>query len=306
MDGLINIAFLVGLASAGGFMLVQARMRSARDVVFDLEDLSQEDGPGIYEKGQMRGKQGSRSKFVLKDELSSIGLYKPEERIKFRLRQKLTPIITASLFLIYNLLFTSSGLTGAVICTGIGLSVGFLYERMRFSGLQEQHKRNLEFFLPIVMERIVMAVQAGFDIIAAVRAVLDTEHQDEEQAELVKKTEVDPVSQLLEIAYQLTESGLTFERSLNDVAALVDSSPLRHAFIHLAMAHKEGGELVMPLRELSDSTQLYFQESVEEEIAKMPVKATLPLLFTFVGLIMCFLTSPIIQVMELTASAMLP
>jgi len=305
MGTLANIIFLLGLASAGGFMLVQSRIRTSKDVVYDLEDFSDEDGAAVYETSK-RGKQGKRTRFALKDELSSIGLYKPEERIKFRLRQKLTPVITASLFLLYNLMFTSSGAMGAIVSTGLGLSIGYLYERYRFNGLKEQHKRNLEFFLPIVMERIVMAVQAGFDIIAAVRAVLDTEEMDSDSAKLMKKHKKDPVSELMEIAYQLTESGLTFERSLNDVAALVDSSPLRHAFIHLAMAHKEGGELVMPLRELSDSTQLYFQESVEEEIAKMPVKATLPLLFTFVGLILCFLTSPIIQVMELTASAMLP
>jgi len=305
MGNLANIIFLLGLASAGGFMLVQSRIRTSKDVIYDLEDFNDEDGAAVYETSK-RGKQGKRTRFALKDELSSIGLYKPEERIKFRLRQKLTPVITASLFLLYNLMFTSSGAVGAVVSTGLGLSVGYLYERYRFSGLKEQHKRNLEFFLPIVMERIVMAVQAGFDIIAAVRAVLDTEEMDSDSAKLMKRPKKDPVSELMDIAYQLTESGLTFERSLNDVAALVDSSPLRHAFIHLAMAHKEGGELVMPLRELSDSTQLYFQESVEEEIAKMPVKATLPLLFTFVGLILCFLTSPIIQVMELTASAMLP
>ena len=84
---------------------------------------------------------------------------------------------------------------------------------------------------------------------------------------------------------------------------MVECSALRHAFIHLAMAYREGGELIMPLRELSDSTQLYFQESVEEDIAKMPAKATLPLLLTFAGLIICFVTVPLVQVLDMTSNA---
>jgi hypothetical protein len=54
--------------------------------------------------------------------------------------------------------------------------------------------------------------------------------------------------------------------------------------------------LVRPLKELSDATQTAYQEVVEEEIAKLPVKAVLPLILTFAGLIVCFLTVPFIQV----------
>jgi hypothetical protein len=50
------------------------------------------------------------------------------------------------------------------------------------------------------------------------------------------------------------------------------------------------------LKELSDATQTQYQESVEEEIAKLPVRAVLPLILTFTGLIVCFLTVPIVQV----------
>ena len=104
-------------------------------------------------------------------------------------------------------------------------------------------------------------------------------------------------------AYKLTEAGLPFSDALEYVAEKIESSPLRHAFIHLGVAHKEGGEIVAPLRELSDSTQLYFQESIEEEIAKMPVKATAPLLCTFAGLLIFFLASPLVQIISFIAKA---
>jgi hypothetical protein len=103
----------------------------------------------------------------------------------------------------------------------------------------------------------------------------------------------------------LTEAGLGFEQSLREVSGIVNCSALRHAFIHLAVAQKEGGELVMPLKELSDATQLYYQESIEEDIAKLPVKATMPLVCTFAGLIICFITAPLLQVISLTSQAVI-
>ena len=115
----------------------------------------------------------------------------------------------------------------------------------------------------------------------------------------VEDREVDPVSVLLGIVHRLAENGIGFEQSLGAVSGLIESSALRHAFIHLGVAHREGGELVMPLKELSDSTQLYFQETIESEIAKLPVKATMPLLCTFAGLIIIFVTTPLIQVIGL-------
>lgn len=161
-----------------------------------------------------------------------------------------------------------------------------------------KRKRDLDFFLPVVMERLVMAVQAGLDILPAVRTLVEL-GKEEGISE-----KVDPVTTLLGEVHSLCEAGMTFEQALDKVATRIDSGALRHAFVHLAVSHKEGGELVMPLRELSDSTQLFYQEIIEEEIAKMPVKATMPLLCTFAGLVLTFLTTPLIQLMSITAKAL--
>jgi hypothetical protein len=78
------------------------------------------------------------------------------------------------------------------------------------------------------------------------------------------------------------------------------TSSVKHACIHLGLAYRQGGEIVRPLKELSDATQVAYQETVEEQIAKLPVKAVLPLVLTFTGLIVCFLTVPLMQVGSLT------
>ena len=153
--------------------------------------------------------------------------------------------------------------------------------------------KEIEFHLPMVMERIVMAVQSGLDVIPALSR----------QVELSTVFGSDPVTQLIERVLTLTESGMGFESALQVVAEKIECAAVRHAFVHLGVAVREGGELVMPLKELSDATQAYYQESVEEDIAKLPVKATLPLLLTFAGLILCFLTAPLMQVVNIVGRA---
>ena len=135
-----------------------------------------------------------------------------------------------------------------------------------------------------------MAVQSGLDIPAAIAVIVELNEEGRE---------LDPVTGLLCAVRELAERGVGFDAALRKIAAATDCSALRHAFVHLAVAYREGGELIAPLKELSDATQLYFQESTDEQIAKLPVKATAPLLCAFTGLILCFITSPIIQLMQM-------
>jgi len=206
-------------------------------------------------------------------------------------------------------------LTGALLCGGFAVLVisplpgtfipGFLIggalsalelERRKRKSAQRLW-RQVDFFLPIVMERLVMAVQAGLDIYSAISAA-------KEYRLLASGIDTDPVTNLLSEAISQTENGLSLEEALQNAAKRFPNPGLHHAFLHLALAHKEGGELVYPLRELSDATQLYYQESIEEYIAGLPVKATLPLLLTFVALIIFFITPPMLQVFKMTDRAL--
>ena len=235
----------------------------------------------------------------LTDELGRIGLYDEKERARFCLRGKALPILLGALSCAVAA-SASSVNPQVVIAAGLlGLSLGYMAHRSSYRRMRTGHLRRIEFYLPVVMERLVMAVQAGLDVVPAVNALLEL--SGAENAGSPEKW--DPVSRLLGFVRDLTESGLGFEKALKEVASCVDCVALKHAFLHLSVAQREGGELVAPLKELSDSTQLYYQDVVEEEIAKMPVKATLPLLCTFAGLIVCFISSPLIQVLGMTTKA---
>lgn len=168
-----------------------------------------------------------------------------------------------------------------------GALMAEMYWQARCRTAKRRYIRSLEFYLPTVMERVVMAVGAGFDILPALsEAARDSN---------------DPVSRLLHKATGFMNAGLGLEDSLKAAMGSVECPVIKHACVHLGLAYRQGGELVRPLRELGDSTQSYYQESVEEEIAKLPVKAVMPLVLTFAGLLLCFLTVPIIQLGSFSA-----
>lgn len=176
---------------------------------------------------------------------------------------------------------------GPMVLSGvIGMFAGYLFVSRREENAKQRHLRQLEFYLPSVMERIVMAVSSGLDIIPALRES--------------SRNGKDPVSQLLSKIVDLSEHGTPVEAAFETVAKETPSLSVKHAFVHLGLAHRQGGEIVRPLKELSDATQTAYQETVEEQIAKLPVKAVLPLVLTFTGLIVCFLTVPLMQVGSIT------
>ena len=166
------------------------------------------------------------------------------------------------------------------------------------------NKKQIEYYLPLVMERIIMAVDAGLDILPAVKTVVAIERK---QRNFLQKQSImisiDPVSEALSKVSERAEKGQQFEEALQDVAKLYNVPSLHNAFLHLGVAQKEGGELIGPLRELSDATQSQYQDYVEEELAKLPVKATAPLVLTFAGLILFFLSSPLIQILSFATKA---
>lgn len=260
--------------------------RSALDVIYDLD---QDDS-----RSMDQANIGSNSA----KELSELGLFSDAERKRFRLIQTLIPIGCAMFALLLKLLFGAASFPQAVIILMLGLSVGYIITKRRLHNAKADYLTTIEFYVPIIMERMVMTAQAGLDVISAVGRIIELEKASGE--------EIDPVTRLLEKVQQLTENGQTFDRALKSVSGKVECSALKHAFIHLAVAYKEGGELTIPLRELSDSMQLYYQESVEEEIAKMPVKATAPLLCMFVGIMIIFIIPPLLQIMETIGNSIPP
>lgn len=185
-----------------------------------------------------------------------------------------------------QLYFWSASPVATVVAAITGISAGELWFSRRGALSHKRRLRSLEFFLPIVLERVVMGVGSGLDIIPALQEACQDAN--------------DPASQLLRGVVEMSERGSSVEEAFNTAASHAELTSVKHACIHLGLAHRQGGEIIRPLKELSDATQAAYQEAVEEQIARLPVEAVLPLVVTFTGLIVCFLSVPLMQVSSMT------
>jgi Flp pilus assembly protein TadB len=292
---------LIALFGASFFVLSRSG-RSSGDVLADLSEFREEVSEQRGERPQAATHRKSSKKRVSHqedDEFFQAGFLRREDRIRFEKQLKRQPWIVGLVLGSIAFVATRNPFI-SIICFVAGLTGAYLYGRRKLYNRQQKFLYDIDYYLPIVMERLVMTAQAGLDVFSGIRVIGELARSDEE----LLNESVDPVTLLLERVYHLNERGIGFEDALSQVAAKIESPALRHSFIHLAIAQKEGGELVSPLRELSDSTQAYFQETIEEQIAKLPVKATMPLMLTFAGLVIFFMTSPMMQIMKLTTGGL--
>lgn len=294
LDTLVNGIAILFLCVFAVRELRNAYGRSADDVLYNLSIRREEDA---VLKDEEQGTSDIHEEYLL------MGMRTSREVLRFQLLGKLVPSIFILLVLGAKNIFFSPSAQSTVILLGLTIPLSYLVYKRVVEKKKAQFIRRIEFFLPLVMERLVMGAQAGLDIIAAIGVLSDLEKRgDEFRGE--NGHSIDPVSYLLSRVYLFTESGTPFERALQQVVRPIPCSALKHAFIHLSTAYVNGGELIMPLRELSDSTQTFYQESREEEIAKLPVKATVPLMCIFAGLMIVFVTSPILQILTMTGEFM--
>lgn len=195
-------------------------------------------------------------------------------------------LIGANSFVILRALLGLASGFGEAPYALVGALTGEMFLRVRREAAEKKLLRQIDFHLPNAMERVVMAVGAGLDVVPALREA--------------SRECVDPVSAAFREVVALSEAGAPAAEAMQHVSERTKSFSLRHALVHLGIAHAQGGEIVKPLKELSDATQAHFQESVEEQIARLPAKAVLPLVVTFTGLILCFVTVPLLQIGSIT------
>lgn len=221
-------------------------------------------------------------------------LQSDKQKRSFRL-----PIIAAALLgvaVLSLILLPSSDLAIALLVSSAAV---YLLHTSRTKRPQESRRQAILLHLPLFLERLTMAVRAGHDLVPAIEIVVSLE---EAAAQREART-MEPVSTSFRRVLFLVDQGLAFEEALDVSRRQADLAAVRHAFLYLAIAYREGGDLVGPLLELADSTQLAYEEYLEERVAALPAKALLPLLCTFTGLFLCLVTPPIVQVLKVTATS---
>lgn len=222
------------------------------------------------------------------------GVFSPEDRLKYERIRMWGPLGGAlfGLLLVHSLVGFSGPLAILlpVVFTAAGLRANvFLLESRQKSAEQE-----IQFYLPVVIEQMVIGVSSSLDIGPCVQKIVDMA-DERDKSNLV----VD----LLDRVLTRVRAGHSLDESLTEIAERMQVVDLKHVFSAIAQVSRHGGEVTRQLQELADAVTTQREVQVESVIKKLELKATGPVaiaflaflatLFTGIG---CMLSSQMTQV----------
>lgn len=176
------------------------------------------------------------------------------------------------LMLFWNSYFQSP-LAGAGGAIG-GLLIGYIgtlsYLDRKIAGYQDEIRR----LFPGVVDNLLVLVSGGLSLPSAILSLvaLHEEHGD-----------YDPAMTLLSRVVFHAQKGLSLEEAFLEVANKLDIMEVRQTFKILAQCERLGGNVKDQLTAVADSLLFHRQVNIDEKIAALPVRASVPLAMIFGG-----------------------
>lgn len=250
--------------------------------------LSQDPDGEEFEKLKALTKRRIKKKppLTLEEKFFQAGIFSEEERKAFMRWRFVAPIIMAPLGAFAG---SYAGSQLAIVAAILGLLVGL---QLPFSILDRriaQRNEDIMFFLPLVIEQIVIGVSSSLDVGPCIqRVVAMADERDSHNS----------VTELLRLAQLHMKSGVSMEEALNEIGRLSGHTELKHAFMSLAQVAKHGGEITKQLQELADAVANQRETRIEAKIKKLELEATGPVGLVFLGFLMILLIGFGAQVMK--------
>jgi Flp pilus assembly protein TadB len=171
---------------------------------------------------------------------------------------------------------------------GVGLMLpplcavfGTRYGQLRLESEKKSNDIETLFYLPIVIEQLVIGVSSALDIGPCIKRVLEMAADRDRQ---------NPVILLLEQAMIRVRAGQSLDEALVEVGELRGLQELSLAFNAIGQSSRHGGEVARQLQELSDGIIVQREAQVEGMIKALEVKATLPVALAFIGFLALLFT----------------
>lgn len=279
MEQAIIVTSTISLILLSIYVYRMRQNRSANDVAIDvLEEWIE--GAKRKEKGEVRNNSKKSKKQSGPTELSLVHIIGGL-------------VAYGGIFTFLTKVLAVEGLMAGLLAA-ILMSVPLLLIVVLSKRGTKDNTKEIEFNLPLVMERLVMAVTAGQDIVRAMGTIVKLAREEDE---------LDPITEMLEKVLEQTENGVRFEEALRTVVADKNIPALKHAFMYIGHAYKEGGSVARPLQELSDSTQVMFQNKINAEIKKLPFKGLGPVMLSYMGLLIILCTVPFVSLLNYAGEA---
>ena len=284
---------LVAMLGAGIFwnFIRGRRSHLARD---RLAALYQQENRLKHTQAPLQGSSNTEAGFMLsylKDRLGRAGYITLAERRWARFCCAFMVIGTAAAAGLLQR--QSSSLTIMFAALGgayAGICIWLLYLRYRTMEIERQ----LLFELPLLLEAVVLLVEAGLGVLPALQRIVEGPGARES---------LSPLKRVFRIIYRMAASGIPFHQALHLVADAIEAKPLRHALIHLDISNSEGGELIPSLRSLSDHSQTEWRLSVEARVRRLENLVVFPVFSSVVGLLLLTASVPLVPVLRFFDSA---
>jgi Flp pilus assembly protein TadB len=212
------------------------------------------------------------------------GIFSESSRRRISLLSKLSLVLCPLVAL--SLTYKVGGIVPvAAVCVGFG--VGFQLPRSFLQRSMRRRDEEIMFYLPLVIEQLVMGVSSSLDVGPCIRWIVQmADERDSHNA----------VTELLRYAQQYMKVGTSMEEALILVARLSGHTELKHVFMSLSQVSKHGGEITKQLQELANAVSSQREARIEGKIKKLELEATGPVGLVFVAFMATFLSSLALQI----------
>ena len=178
---------------------------------------------------------------------------------------------------------------GALFGSLVGVLAGFTAPGFILDFRINRRHDDIMFYLPLAIEQISIGVSSSLDIGPCVqRVVMMADERDTHNV----------VTELLRLVQQYVKSGISLEEALTEVGVRSGHTELKHTFLALGQVARHGGEVSKQLQELANAVASHRETDIEARIAKLELKATVPVGLAFCGFIVIAVSSIGIQLLN--------
>ena len=230
-------------------------------------------------KSRMKKNVQKRAKLSLEGRFFQAGLFFQRDREFFAKLRVIAPVASVGVVCVAGL-FIGLGADLFLLALLVGGLIGY---QIPYSYLDRKilnRSDEILFYLPLVIEQLVVGVSSSLDIAPCMQAVV--EMADERDSH-------NPVSDLLKRAQFFMKQGVPIEESLTEIGKLSGHTELKHAFMALAQVTRHGGEVTKQLQELADSVATQRETKIDAKIKKLELEATGPVALVFLGFLLIIL-----------------
>ncbi|NDC39924.1 MAG: type II secretion system F family protein [Proteobacteria bacterium] len=239
----------------------------------------------LEELKRRRQKKRAKAELVeLDDRFFQAGMFSAEDKRSYFLLRTFAPIVFAPLAgIIGSNSSITLGIMGAIIGAAFGLRLPSMLLDRKIAARQE----DILFYLPLVIEQIVIGVSSSLDVGPCLQRVVSmADERDTHNC----------VTELLSIAQLQITMGVSLQEALVDVGRRSGHTELKHTFMSLSQVASHGGEVTRQLQELADAVASQREAKIEAKIKKLELEATVPVAVVFCGFLIIIISGFGIQI----------